>query len=87
MSCPRARRQRARGVYPQVKRDLKFALLRGGTNVLMRDLTTAVVLDNMFAGIPVIYVNYLAYDESHITLARERPESLEELSRLDGAIS
>ncbi len=53
----------------------------------MRDLTTAVVLDNMFAGIPVIYANYLAYDEVAHHAGPERPESLEELSRLDGAIS
>jgi uncharacterized membrane protein YvlD (DUF360 family) len=82
-----ARAQRARDVFPRVKRDLKFALLRGGTNVLMRDLTTAVVVDNVFAGTPVIYANYLAYDEVAHHAGPERPEALEELRRLDEAIS
>jgi uncharacterized membrane protein YvlD (DUF360 family) len=82
-----ARRQRSRDVQPRVKRDLKFAFLRAAANVLMRDLTTATVVDNMFAGTPVIYANYLAYDEVAHHAGPERPEALEELSRIDDVIA
>ena len=82
-----ASHQRAMDVYPTVHRGFKFALVRGATNVMMRDLITSVVVDNMYAGVPIIYANYLAYDEVAHHAGPERPESLEELTRLDGVIS
>jgi uncharacterized membrane protein YvlD (DUF360 family) len=82
-----ARRQRSRDVRPRVDRDLKFAFLRAGANVLMRDLTTSAVIDNMYAGAPIIYANYLAYDEVAHHAGPERPEALEELGRIDDTIA
>ena len=43
-------RQRARGVEPRLRRDLHYALERALTNVSLRNLTTALVIEEMFAG-------------------------------------
>ena len=38
-------------------------LLRAATNVLLRDLNTALVVEAMMRGSKAIYVDYVDYDE------------------------
>ena len=74
-------RQRARAVEPRIHRGRHDALERALTNVSLRHLTTALVIEEMFSGAPVIYVDYTGYD----ALAHHAgPERLEALDALDG---
>ena len=79
-------RQRARGVEPRIKRDLHYALERAVTNVALRNLTTALVIEEMFGGAPSIYVDYTGYDALAHHAGPERPESVDALDGLDRTI-
>ncbi|MBF4161392.1 alkaline phosphatase family protein [Nocardioides acrostichi] len=78
-----ARRQRARGVLPRVRRGGRFALLRGVATVVLRDLTTSVVAEQLTRGTPVVFVDYVDYDEVAHHAGPTRPESLRTLEHLD----
>jgi uncharacterized membrane protein YvlD (DUF360 family) len=56
-------RQRLRRVEPRMDRHGKYRLLRAITCVLLRDLTTWMLVADMFAGRRVAYADYLSYDE------------------------
>jgi hypothetical protein len=81
-----ARRQEARDIRPRIKRHGSYVLLRAATNVLLRNLQTAIVVDNMLKGSNAIYVDYLDYDEVGHHAGVARPESLASLSGLDRVI-
>lgn len=78
-----ARRQVARDIQPRIKRHGSFILLRAATNVLLRNLQTAIVVENMLKGKRAIYVDYLDYDEVAHHAGIARAESLASLSGLD----
>jgi hypothetical protein len=64
-------------------------LLRGVTNVLLRDLNTALVVESMMRGAKSIYVDYVDYDEiAHHAgvVRREATDSLFGLDRVVGAL-
>lgn len=82
-----ARRQRIRDVYPRVHRGLAFAFARAAVNVMMADLTTSMVIDHMYAGAPIIFANYLGYDEVAHHAGPERPEALHELTHVDDTLA
>ncbi|HSK27079.1 MAG TPA: phage holin family protein [Jiangellales bacterium] len=82
-----ARRQRLRGVVPRVHRGGSYVLLRGVTNVLQRDLSVALVVDQMMAGRTSIYVDFVDYDEVAHHAGPTRPESLRCLEGLDGVLA
>jgi uncharacterized membrane protein YvlD (DUF360 family) len=77
------RRQRLRGVVPRVPRGGSFLVLRGLTTVILRDLNVSIVADQMAAGAPVIYVDFVDYDEVAHHAGPTRPESLRTLENLD----
>lgn len=81
-----ARRQVSQQMEPRIKRHGSYILLRAATNVLLRDLQTNIVIQNMIKGVNSIYVDYLDYDEvaHHAGLARS--ESLSSLSGLDKVV-
>lgn len=79
-----AQRQRLRNVQPRVARKLSYVALRAGTNVLLRDLQTTIVVDKMMQGANSIYVDYLDYDEIAHHAGVARPESLAAITGLDG---
>lgn len=81
-----ARRQQFRDVQPRVARKLSYVILRAGTNVLLRDLQTTMVIDHMMRGVNSIYVDYLDYDEIAHHAGIARPESLAALTGLDGVV-
>lgn len=77
------RRQRRRDVYPRVVRGRLFALLRGVTTALLHDLNIAIVAEQMARGAPVIFVDFVDYDEVAHHAGPSRPESMRTLDDLD----
>ena len=81
------RRQRVRGVEPRVPRRGWYVLLRGVTNVLLRDLNVSLVAEQLLRGAPVVYVNLVDYDEIAHHAGPARPEALRALEGLDGVLA
>jgi uncharacterized membrane protein YvlD (DUF360 family)/predicted AlkP superfamily pyrophosphatase or phosphodiesterase len=81
-----AKRQVSRNVTPRIKRHGSYILLRAITNVLMRDLQTTIVIQNMMNGVNSLYVDYLDYDEVAHHAGMARPESLASLTGLDWVV-
>ena len=79
-------RQRARGIEPRIHRDLHYAFERALTNVSLRNLTTALVIEEMFGGAPSIYVDYTGYDALAHHVGPERAEAVDALDGLDRTI-
>ena len=78
-----ARRQKRLGIEPRVHRGGSYVALRGVTNVLLRDLNTALVVDSMMRGVNVVYVDYVDYDEIAHHAGVVRAESLRALEGID----
>jgi uncharacterized membrane protein YvlD (DUF360 family) len=78
-----AARQARLNVLPRIHRGWTYAGLRAATNVLQRDLNTAVIADEMRKGTKSIYVDYVDYDEIAHHAGMFRPESLAALDGLD----
>lgn len=78
-----ARQQRARGIEPRTHRGWDYVMLRGLTNALMRHLTVALVAEQMVRGAPVVYVNFVDYDEIAHHAGPARRESLDALAGID----
>jgi uncharacterized membrane protein YvlD (DUF360 family) len=79
-------RQRARGIEPRMHRNVAYALERALTNVALRNLTTALVIEEMFGGAPAIYVDYTGYDALAHHVGPEREEAFDALDGLDRTI-
>jgi hypothetical protein len=77
------RRQRRRDVRPRVRRGGYFVLLRGLTTVVLRDLNVSIVAEHMARGAPVIFVDFVDYDEVAHHAGPSRPESMRTLENLD----
>lgn len=82
-----SRRQRRRDVLPRGHRGWLFAGMRAVTNVVLRDLNTALVAEEMIHGTRVVYVDYVDYDEVAHHAGSLRPESLGTLDRLDHVLA
>ncbi|RLV50671.1 hypothetical protein D9V37_01490 [Nocardioides mangrovicus] len=80
------RRQRRRNVEPRVSRTGAFLFLRGLTTVVLRDLSVAIVAEQMARGVPVIYVDLLDYDEVAHHAGPTRPESMRTLEGMDRVV-
>ncbi|UJP38726.1 alkaline phosphatase family protein [Cellulomonas palmilytica] len=78
-----ARRQHVRDVRPRISRGGWYVVLRGVTNVLMRDLSTSLVAEAVVRGDPVVFVDLVDYDEIAHHAGPTRPESLRALEGLD----
>jgi len=79
-------RQQGRGVEPRIHRDLHYALERALTNVSLRNITTALVIEEMFRGAASIYVDYTGYDALAHHVGPERAEAVDALDGLDRTI-
>lgn len=77
------RRQRLRDVRPRVARRGWYVVLRGITNVLLRDLATSLAAEQLVRGVPVLYLSLVDYDEIAHHAGPTRPESLRSLEGLD----
>jgi uncharacterized membrane protein YvlD (DUF360 family) len=78
-----ARRQIRTDLNPRVHRGWTFAALRAATNVLLRDLNTTIIAEEMRKGTRSIYVDYVDYDEIAHHAGILRPESLAALDGVD----
>ncbi len=81
-----AERQRGWAVEPRMHRDLHFAIERAATNVALRTVSTALVIEEMYSGAPAIYVDYTGYDAISHHCGPERPEAIDALEGIDRAI-
>ena len=78
-----AAQQRRRDVRPRVHRGFTYALMRAWGTVIQRDLQVQAVIADIYAGRPVTYTTFLAYDEVAHHSGVERPETLLTLRRVD----
>ena len=79
--------QRRRDVHPRIRRSREYALMRAFATVIQLDLQVAAVVGDMFAGRPVIYTTFLAYDEVAHHSGIERPDALAVLAKVDHEIA
>ena len=78
-----ARRQRRLDVQPRISRGGSYVALRAATNVLLRELNTVLIAEQMGLGAPAIYCDFVDYDEVAHHAGPTRPESLAALEGLD----
>jgi uncharacterized membrane protein YvlD (DUF360 family) len=81
-----ARRERARNIRPRMYRGGLFPVLRAVSSILLRDLATSAVIEDLQRGAPSIYVDLLNYDEIAHHAAPERGEAMRELEAVDRQI-
>jgi uncharacterized membrane protein YvlD (DUF360 family) len=81
-----ARRTRRSGIRPQMHRGMKYAGMRAASNVLLRDVNTSLIIEEMYRGTNVIYADFTDYDELAHHCGPERVESFEALDGVDKAI-
>ena len=81
-----ARRQVRRGVEPRIDRGGSYVLLRAVTNVFLRDLNVALVVEAMMKGSKSIYVDFVDYDEIAHHAGVTRSESLAAFYGLDDVL-
>ncbi len=82
-----ASQQRRRDVQPRIKRTFSYALVRAWGTVVQRDLQVAAVIADMYAGRPVGYTTFLAYDEVAHHSGIERADALSTLLKVDRQIA
>ncbi len=81
-----AERERSVDVRPRMKRGVAYAGERAVTNVALRNLSTALVIEELFAATPTIYVDYTGYDAIAHHCGPERPEAVDALEGIDRVI-
>jgi hypothetical protein len=81
-----AARQRRADVRPRVSRGGVYPLARAGTTVVARDVVVAAIVEDMLAGRPAVYADFLGYDEVAHHSGVERSDTLEVLRRIDQQI-
>ena len=81
-----ARRQVRRDVEPRIHRGGSYVALRAVTNVFLRDLNVALVVEAMMKGSKAIYVDFVDYDEIAHHAGVTRTESLAAFYGLDDVL-
>ncbi len=79
--------QRRHDVRPRVHRGLKYSFLRAWATVVQLHLQVEAVLADVYAGRPVVYTTFLAYDEVAHHSGIERPDTLAVLRAVDREIA
>ena len=82
-----ARRQERGNIVPRMHRGMPYPIARAATNVALRDLSTSLVIEEMYRGAPMIYVDYTDYDEIAHHSGPERSETFDALDGVDRAIA
>ena len=82
-----ARRQTRAGIVPLMHRGMPYPIARAATNVALRDLSTSLVIEEMYRGAPVVFVDYTDYDEIAHHSGPERSETFDALDGVDKAIA
>ena len=78
-----ASQQRRRDVRPRIHRGIGYAPVRAWATIVQRDLQVASIIGDLYAGRPVAYTTFLAYDEVAHHSGVERPDALSTLRRVD----
>jgi uncharacterized membrane protein YvlD (DUF360 family) len=81
-----AARERRDDVRPRVSRGGIYPLARPGTTVISRDVVVFALLEDMLAGRPVVYADFLGYDEAAHHAGLDRADSLAVLRSIDQQI-
>ena len=76
-------RQRRRDVQPRGHRPFKYAFVRSGLSVFVRDFTVHSIISDMMMGIPAVYACFAGYDEVAHHSGLEREDAMEVLRKLD----
>jgi hypothetical protein len=79
-------RAERKGIEPSMHRGMPYPIARAATNVILRSLATSLVMEEMYRGTPVIYVDYTDYDEIAHHSGPERGETLDALDGVDATI-
>jgi hypothetical protein len=66
---------------------MPYPVARAATNIALRDLSTSLVIEEMYRGTPVVYVDYTDYDEIAHHSGPERGETFDALDGVDRAIA
>ena len=82
-----ARRTVRMDIRPRMHRGLKYAGMRAASNVILRDVNVALIIEEMYRGTNVIYADFTDYDELAHHCGPERVESFEALDGVDRAIA
>lgn len=78
-----ARLQRRHDVRPRVHRGGIYPLLRASMTILLRELNLYVLIGDVYAGLPSVYVTFVGYDEVAHHSGVERPDAIDTLHKLD----
>lgn len=78
--------QRLRNVRPRVDRGVRTALLRTVSNALLRELNLYLIEHDIIVGAPIVYCDFVGYDEVAHHAGPERSDALRVLWGLDRAI-
>jgi uncharacterized membrane protein YvlD (DUF360 family) len=81
-----AGQQRRRDVHPRIHRGWSYAVMRAWATIVQRDLQVETVVADVYAGRPVVYTTFLAYDEVAHHSGIERPDTLAVLRAVDHEI-
>ncbi|WP_328994823.1 alkaline phosphatase family protein [Kribbella sp. NBC_01245] len=81
-----ARRQKRLKISPRVHRGGAYVVLRAVSNVLLRDLNVSLITEQLVKGTPVIYCDFIDYDEVAHHAGPTRPEALQALEGLDRVV-
>jgi uncharacterized membrane protein YvlD (DUF360 family) len=81
-----AAQQRRRDVRPRIERSRRYALVRAWGTIIQTDLQVQAVVSDLYAGRPVGYTTFLAYDEVAHHSGVERADTLAVLRRVDRQI-
>ncbi len=76
-------RQRRADVRPRVRRGGFYPFARAGTTVIARDLVVSSIIGDMLAGRPVVYADFLGYDEVAHHTGIERFDALAVVRAID----
>jgi uncharacterized membrane protein YvlD (DUF360 family) len=78
--------ERRAGVEPRGPRGFPYPLARAATNVLLRHLTTSLVIEEMYRRVRAIYVDFVDYDEIAHHVGPDRIEARDAIAGLDKII-
>jgi hypothetical protein len=78
--------QRRKDVQPRLDkhhRNFKYALVRGGTTVFLRELNIYTLIGDLFAGTPSAYATFVGYDEVAHHSGVETHDAFDALYKID----
>jgi uncharacterized membrane protein YvlD (DUF360 family) len=82
-----AARETRGGILPRMHRGMPYPVARAATNVMLRSLSTSLIMEEMYRGTPVIYADYTDYDELAHHSGPERAEALDALDGVDSVLA